>query len=142
MPMRFSSSSLLTLALLSPLCPAVEATAPDTHQELARAVLEFLSQTEICLNSCRSQESVQAALPRLRELAQEAEQLATRQKALPEPTVQDYMAAQSLVGDFYTLWSAIQKHLERLEKDRLLTPELRDILRIAPPDIAEKNAGE
>lgn len=132
--MQLPSAALLATGFLSPLCLAEETLSPDTHQGLAQAVLALLSQTEICLNSCRNQESVQAALPRLRALAEEAEQLSLRQKALPEPTVQDYMAAQSLVGEFYTLWDAVQKHLERLEKDQLLTPDLRDILRIAPPD--------
>jgi len=106
---------------------------------LAQATVDLLSQTEICLNSCRDEESVRAALPRLQELAEQAQQLTARQKALPDPTVQDYMAAQSLVADFQTLWHAIQEHLERLECEQLLSPAMREILRIAPSSAAKKN---
>ncbi len=133
---------LSTLLLFPALCLAADVPATDTHQGLAQATVDLLSQTEICLNSCRDEASVRAALPRLKELAEQARQLTARQKALPDPTVQDDMAAQSLVADFQTLWNAIQEHLERLEREHLLSPAMREILRIAPPEATKTNAGK
>lgn len=109
--------------------PTVEA---DTHQDVAAALVDFLSRTELCLNSCRDAASVEAALPSLEKLKEEAQALHLRQAKLPEPTVQDYMAAQSLAGDFSTLWSAIREHIERLENAGLVSDSLRQTLHIAP----------
>lgn len=100
----------------------------DTHQSLAKELVGLLSQTEIALNSCNDQSSVQAAFPRLLELSEQAATLKQRQKALPEPTVQDYLAAQELVGDFNTLAQAIEQHIDRLKKANLLSPELKKLL--------------
>ena len=41
------------------------------HVDLASDILDFLSRTELCLNSCRDAESTQAAIPRLKELKTE-----------------------------------------------------------------------
>ncbi|MBR4108210.1 MAG: hypothetical protein IKK45_05960 [Akkermansia sp.] len=113
------------------LCSAQEQA--DSHQDVAAAMVDFLSRTEMCLNTCRDAASVQAAIPALEELKKEAAALSRRQAQLPEPTVQDYMAAQSLAGDFSTLWSAIRTHIERLETEGLMSDTLRQILHIAPP---------
>ena len=108
--------------------------APSTHQEAARQLIELLVQTEACLASCTDAATVQAALPRLRELAEQANQLKLAQAALPEPTTQDYLAAQELLGAFNTTWKAVRDHISRLEKAELISPEMREILHIAPED--------
>lgn len=99
-----------------------------THQTLAKELVDILSQTEIALNSCTDEQSVLAAIPRLLELSQRAASLKQQQKELPEPTVQDYLAAQNLVGDFNTLALAIEQHIARLQRENLLSPELQKIL--------------
>lgn len=107
--------------------------APANHVDMAGAILDFLSRTELCLNSCRDAASTQAAIPKLQELRQESIQLAETQRNLTEPTIQDYMAVQDKMEAFTTIWNAIRKHLERLEEEQLMTSELRQILHIAPP---------
>lgn len=104
---------------------------PTNHQDMAEALLDFLSRTELCLNSCVDADSVRAATPELRKLATEADQLATAQMALPEPTVQDFMAIQHRMGDFNNIWNAIQKHLRRLSEQGLMTDDFRQILKIS-----------
>ena len=98
---------------------------------MADALLDFLSRTELCLNACKDKESVSAAVPQLRKLAEEADKLAAAQAALPEPTVQDFMAVQNKMGTFDTICKAIQAHLLRLSEQGLLTDECRQILKIS-----------
>lgn len=137
--MRALCTTLLLIPLLAAPLPALEdaaqpaqPAAPESHSDLARALTDFLSRTELCLRSCTDAASVQAAMPRLRELAQEARRLADAQDALPEPTTQDYMASQELALQFLPIWKAIRAHLERLEKDGLMTDELRRLLQTGP----------
>lgn len=110
---------------------AAESAMPTNHQDMAEALLDFLSRTELCLNSCVDADSVRAAIPELRKLATEADQLAAAQMALPEPTVQDFMAIQHRMGDFNNIWNAIQKHLRRLSEQGLMTDDFRQILKIS-----------
>ena len=105
--------------------------APSTHQDMAEALLDFLSRTELCLQSCTDKESISAALPKLKQLAEEADKLAAAQAALPEPTVQDFMAIQDKMGTFDTICKAIQAHLVRLSKQGLVTDDFRQILKIS-----------
>ena len=140
--MRALCTTLLLIPFLAAPLPAREdaahpaqpaqPAAPESHSDLARALTDFLSCTELCLRSCTDAASVQAAMPRLRELAQEARRLADAQDALPEPTTQDYMASQELALQFLPIWKAIRAHLERLEKDGLMTDELRRLLQTGP----------
>ncbi len=124
----------LALPLMPALCLAAEeATAPTTHQEFIGSLLDFLPQTELCLASCTDAAATEAALPRLHELAAQARQLSAWQQALPEPTVQDYMAAHPHVAEFNKLWEAIGQPLSRMEREKLITPELRELLQLAPP---------
>ena len=117
------------------LCSAAEeAAAPASHIDLTYTILDFLSRTELCLNSCRDAESVKAALPQLRELQQECAHIVATQQELPEPTIQDYMAVQNQMESFNTIWDAIRNHIERLETEKLLSDEMREILRIAPKE--------
>lgn len=125
------------LPILSLCCTAWGENAADTHRSLAGKLIHLLSATEICLNSCQDAASVEAALPELRRLASIADDLASRQAALPPPTVQDDMAAADLVDDFATIWQAICKHIERLQKAGLVSDALRDVLKLAPPTTAE-----
>ena len=103
------------------------------HVDLTTTIIEFLSRTELCLNACQDAASVQAAIPQLQELKKECDSIVETQKALPEPTVQDYMAVQQHMEAFSTVWTAICNHIERLEEAGLMTPEMRKILFIAPP---------
>ena len=130
--MRALITTLPLLILLSAPMAAQDAPAPpaslESHRDLAHAITDFLSRTEVCLRGCTDAASVQAAMPKLRELAQEARRLADAQAALPEPTMQDYMASQELALQFLPIWKAIRAHMERLEKDGLMTDELRALL--------------
>ena len=137
--MRALCTTLLLIPFLAAPLSALEdaaqpaqPAAPESHSDLARALTDFLSRTELCLRSCTDAASVQAAMPRLRELAQEARRLADAQDTLPEPTTQDYMASQELALQFLPVWKAIRAHLERLEKDGLMTDELRRLLQTGP----------
>lgn len=128
----YLSSACLLLVPACCIATAQPETAlvADTHQSLAKELIDILSQTEIQLRACVDEASVAAAIPQLLELSQRATQLVQRQKALPEPTVQDYLAAQDLVGDFNTLTQAIEQHIARLQQDKLVTPELQKILHL------------
>lgn len=105
--------------------------APASHVDMTHAILDFLSRTELCLQSCQDEASISAALPQLKELKKECGQLVDAQRSLPEPTVQDYMAVQDKMEAFTTIWKAIRDHIERLEQAGLLSQELREILHIA-----------
>lgn len=118
---------LVAAACIAPAQPDA-AAAVHTHQTLAKELVDILSQTEVALNSCTDEQSVLAAIPRLLELSRRASRLKQLQKELPEPTVQDYLAAQNLVGDFNTLALAIEQHIARLQRENLLSPELHNIL--------------
>ncbi len=126
------------LAPLLPLCCSFAAepvaSMPATHQEFIPALLELLEQTEQCLSSCSDAATVQAALPRFHELAEQARRLSAHQRSLPDPTVQDLLAAHPHVAEFNRLWEAICGHIERLEAARLISPELREALKLAPAE--------
>ncbi len=106
--------------------------SPSNHVDMTNAILDFLSRTELCLNSCRDEVSAQAAIPQLQKLKEECSILVKEQQNLPEPTIQDYMAVQNKMEVFTTIWKAIRNHIERMEQARILSPELRQILQIAP----------
>ena len=122
---------LILLSFVSFSCLAEESGA-TSHIDLTHTVLDFLSRTELCLNSCRDADSVAAAIPQLRELEKECGKIVEAQRALPEPTVQDYMAVQDQMEAFNTVWEAICGHIERLETEQLMTEEMRNSLHIAP----------
>ena len=123
---------LLPGTLLNAQQDAPAPKVPSTHREAALALIDLLRQTEACLATCTDARSVQAALPQLRSLAEQAHSFKRTQDALPEPTTQDYMSAQGVSSDFSTVWAAIRAHIQRLEKDKLMNPELREVLVIAP----------
>ncbi len=129
------------LAPVLPLCCSVAvaeeqqaAPLPVNHQEFILALLDLLTQTEECLAACADAASTEAALPRLRELAERARQLSAHQQTLPEPTVQDYISAHPHVGAFNKLWQAVCGHIQRLQQTQLMSPELREILQLAPAE--------
>ena len=129
---RFFTSVLLSFIIGLTLSAPGDELSFNTHQEAAHRLIELLVDTEACLATCTDADSVQAALPRLRELAQRAQDFKTAQNALHEPTTQDYMAAQELLEDFHRTWKAIRSHISRLDAAGLITPELRDILHLSP----------
>lgn len=102
------------------------------HMDLTHAIIDFLSRTELCLNTCQDEASAEAAIPQLLHLKEECDKLVETQQSLPEPTIQDYMAVQNQMEAFNTVWNAIREHIERLESNQLLTAEMRRILHIAP----------
>ncbi len=131
---RYAATALIPLAAIccAAEAPQAEAALPDTHQKFIPVLLDFLAQTEQCLAGCTDAASTAAVMPRLNELAARAHQLAAHQASLPEPTVQDYMAAHPHVGEFNKLWKAISGHIERMEQAALMTPELHSLLQLAP----------
>lgn len=124
----------LFLALALAFSASAQSPAPTNHVDLTTAIIEFLSRTELCLNSCQDEASAQAAIPRLQELKKECDTLVETQRALPEPTIQDYMAVQTRMEAFNTIWNAIRNHIERLEQAGLMSQEMRNILHIAAPE--------
>ena len=138
--MRSLTATALLLSAALPLLyaqepePAAAPPPPATHQEAAAQLIDLLKATDACLAGCTDAASVQAALPRLKELAHQAQMFIEMQDRLPEPTTQDYIAAQELLEAFNTTWQSIRDHIDRLRENHLLTPELSDILRIAPEE--------
>lgn len=124
----------LALSAGTAVCAAAQEApaAPSTHLDMAEALLDFLSRTELCLRSCQDAASVSTAIPQLQQLAQEARSLADIQKKLPEPTVQDFMALEKKMELFASICTSIQKHITRLAESGLLTDELRQILEVNP----------
>lgn len=106
--------------------------APANHVDMTEAILDFLSRTELCLQSCADEASTKAAIPQLRQLKQECDTLVAQQKALPEPTVQDYMAVQHHMAAFNTIWQSIRTHVARMQESGLMSAEVAEILHIAP----------
>lgn len=113
------------------LCTADD-TAQATHFSLAQEVINLLSETELTLGSCTDTAGVEAALPRLEELAEQARQLREAQLKLPDSTIQEDIAIARMVQDFQLIWEAIRAHIERLESTGLMTDKLRNVLHIAP----------
>lgn len=124
---------ILATLLIASVATAQDQAVPSNHVDLTTTIIDFLSRTELCLNSCRDEASAKAAVPQLQKLKKECDSIVETQKKLPEPTIQDYMAVQNQMGAFNTVWKAIRDHIERLEQEKLMTQELRDILHIAPP---------
>lgn len=124
----------LFIALALALSASAQSPTPTNHVDLTTTIIEFLSRTELCLNSCQDEASAQAAIPQLQELKKECDTLVETQRALPEPTIQDYMAVQNQMEAFNTVWNAIRDHIERLEQAGLMSQEMRDILHIAAPE--------
>lgn len=133
--------SLIT-ALLIPLLISPTVIAKDeisSHTTITQALVELLSQTELCLRSCQTSEHIEKEMSILQNLKQRAEEISRKQQQLPEPSEQDYLAAQMYAKDFNTLWKAIQEHIARLEKEKLMTDELREVLGIAPSPTSEED---
>ncbi len=122
--------------LMFPVLLTVSVTAqekPITHSDLATDILIFLARTEICLRGCCDDESIKAAIPQLQQLKKDSDKLMAIQRELPDPTTQDCIDVQQKGAGFLKLWKAIRRHIERLETNKLMTQEMRDILYIAPP---------
>lgn len=127
-----------TAALLPAiLCPVAVSAAPaapehDTHQLIAEDIVRLLEQTDLALASCTDEQSVKAALPRLRELSEEAGAIAMRQATIAPPIIQDDIAAAALADRFAALWQSIRRHVDRLAKAGLYSDDLQSILLIRP----------
>ncbi len=104
----------------------------DTHHTLAQEIINLLAETELVLSTCTDEASVQVALPKLQELAQQAQSIHSRQLKLPNSTLQEDISIATHVQEFQLIWGAICAHIERLEKAGILSNELRDVLRVAP----------
>lgn len=130
--------NLYAAAALLPVCALVgtaqDIPAADTHQGVAEELLDLLSRIELCLRNCNDAESVTAALPDLRQMGEEAAALSARQHALPDPTVQDYMASQTLAKDFLVITRSINRHITRLQQAGLMSAELQQILKPQPAE--------
>lgn len=131
-------NSLLKAALF-PLVCCHAAMAQDTHVSLANEIVDMLSQTEICLNLCRDEESVREVIPQLQELAKTAADIKERQDKLADLTPEEDRAIASLIRTYLTLQRAIDAHVDRIIHEQLLSPELAEVLCISP-DIATSSA--
>ncbi len=123
---------LAAAALPLTICCVAAADEPVTHFTIAQEVINLLAETELLLNSCRDADSVAAAIPELQKLGTEAQAIKQRQLSLPDSSLQEDITIARQVKDFQNLWSAIQSHIERLQKDGLMSDELRKVLCIAP----------
>ncbi len=103
-----------------------------THFSLAQNVITLLSETELTLSSCTDAESVSTALPKLRQLGEQARAIADKQRLLPDSSLNEDLTIAPLVNDFQLLWDAIRAHIERLENSGLMSEELKNVLRVAP----------
>lgn len=139
--MRRTSFLVLSLGLLCsvPLAAQEEETsaalsekAADSHAEIADALVALLRRTVTTLEQCTDAATTASSLAQLQAQREEAAQLIARQALLPEPTVQDYMAAQARANDFLDAKRALQTHIARLQTEGLMTAEIRKILGIAP----------
>ena len=118
------------LAVLSVLA-AAPLTAADSHTETAQTLVELLRATEASLARCTDADRIRTELPVLEQLAEQAGVLRQRQQSLPEPTVQDFLAVQHLAPEFMQLSERLGEHMQRLEEQGLMSPELRAVLQ--PP---------
>ena len=123
---------LAAAAIPLTICCVAAADESTTHFTIAQEVINLLAETELLLNSCRDAESVAAAIPELEKLGNEAQQIKAKQLTLPDSSLQEDITIARQVKDFQNLWSAIQGHIERLQKDGLMSDELRKVLCIAP----------
>ena len=101
----------LFIALALAFSASAQSPTPTNHVDLTTAIIEFLSRTELCLNSCQDEASAQAAIPQLLELKKECDTLVETQRALPEPTIQDYMAVQNQMEAFTIVIKVLHGHL-------------------------------
>lgn len=106
--------------------------AQVTHFSLAQDVITLLSETELTLSTCTDEQSVSAALPRLKQLGEQARAIADKQRSLPDSSLNEDLTVAPLVSDFQLLWEAIRAHIERLENSGLMSEELKNVLRVAP----------
>lgn len=104
-----------------------------THSDLATDILIYLAATESSLRACQDEESIKKTIPQFKRLKEESDRLMAIQRQLPDPSRQDCIDVEKKGVAFLKLWKAIRKHIERLENEKLITQELRDILYIAPP---------
>ena len=102
---------LFTITLGVSILGNVSLATPANHVDMTSAILDFLSRTELCLNSCRDADSAAKAIRQLEELKQECDRLVETQRQLPEPTVQDYMAVQNQMEAFNTLCARFSEKL-------------------------------
>lgn len=119
------TSFVLPLAIT---CTALPAAAQETNVSVAKELINLLSATEICLNTCRDAASVQAVLPQLKLLAEKAAEIKAKQSALPPLTHAEDREITKLIPTFTTLTKAIDEHLLRLDDSGLMSPELQAIL--------------
>ncbi len=128
--------NFLPLALPAALaCPFIspafaEEAETSPHYAIAEEIVEVLSRTELLLNACRDEASVESAVPRLRELARQMGDVVERQNRLPEPTVEDTRQVNALAGEFHALSRSIQDHVRRLSREGLYSDALAEVLRI------------
>lgn len=105
--------------------------APSPHEAMARELVDILSRTEAALGACRDAESVQAALPVLREQRERLHRAATAQSELPDPSSEERRAVTEQYADLFTsLAEAIRNHMHRLESAGLATPELITLMQM------------
>lgn len=128
--MLASPRLLLLPALLA--CVAA-AQQPTNHSKVAQAYVRLLQQTEQILAGCKDAATVEAALPKLQKLAEQARAVRTAQLQLPDPTTADYNAVQALAQDFVQASTQISGHIERLRSAGLVSEALRTLL-VLPPD--------
>lgn len=128
--MKIHSVSLPFLCVGIPVIAAITESAVSPHYTVACEIMKILSQTELVLNGCHDEKSVAEALPRLKELSRQMDEILAKQNALPDPNEEDTRQINTLVNQFATLDKAIQEHVRRLTKAELYSPELEGILLI------------
>lgn len=120
------------LIYTAPIVACCSVTAQDTHYSLAEEIVDFLSQTEICLNLCQDEQSVKEMLPQLKELSAYAAELKARQSKLADLTPAEDKAIAKLIPDYLNLQRAIEEHVARIIKNGLMSEELAEVLCISP----------
>ncbi len=125
---------LFILPLLSlPLLGQEEQKAEITsHSQYSASLVALLEKTLASLQACQDAESVEKQLPILKTYQQEMDTLSRVLTKLPTPSAVDYVQAEEHLLSFNKTWRLISEEIERLGRQRLLTQDLLDVLKIQP----------
>ncbi len=123
----------LALALLFsalPLHSVEEGADITTHTQYSASLVALLGKTLVSLQACQDPASTQAQLPILKQYQQEMDRLSRVLVKLPSPSAVDYVQAHDQLIEFNRTWRLISEEIQRLEREKLLSDELIEILKV------------
>ncbi len=121
----------ITLLLSSLSLHAVEEKKEiTTHTQYSVSLVALLQKTLTSLQACQDAASTEAQLPKLREYQKEMDELSRALVRLPSPSAVDYVQAQDQLIEFNRTWRLISEEIQRLGREKLLSEELIEILKV------------